>query len=73
MSQPSPPPEDGRLYTYRDAVTLGRRALCETGDGHRIVTTHQARNANSAVAYRSYGCECCDVVVTLEYPALRDT
>lgn len=66
-------PERGGLYTFDQAVILGKRALCESDDrGHDIQRTGQIaiRNFNGTVAVSSYSCVNCDLVVSTSYPPL---
>jgi hypothetical protein len=57
-----------REYTREEAITLGRRAICEDGEGHHIQRCSTLRNANGSLVCADYTCANCDVIVTLTYP-----
>lgn len=61
------------LYTMEQAVTLGRRALCESSDeGHHVERKGGAavRHADGTVVPLGYGCANCDAEIEVSYPPL---
>lgn len=66
-------PEPEGLYTFKQAVILGKRALCESSDtGHDIQRRGGivVRNLNGTTQQFGYGCINCDLIVDTRYPPL---
>lgn len=66
-------PERGGLYTFDQAVILGKRALCESDDrGHDIQRAggFVIRQADGRPVSQQYECGACDAIVTVTYPPL---